>query len=193
MRNLANFALFQLAWFVAVGGAARGELWAGPFAVGVFLLIHLGMLPSQRSRGAELVYVLAVGAIGALADTALHAIGATAYPTSVEGWGHALVPPWIISLWVAFALLPRFSLGWLAGKPGLAFLLGAIGGPLSYLGGTRMGAVAAGENELLTWGALSLEYALITPLLLRFAPAFRSEPGTLEANAHDTARGVAPS
>ena len=171
MRNLLNFALFQAVWFLAVGGAASGSMWAGPAACVVFLGLHLAMIPEGPGRSREFVYVLAVGLVGTLADSLLGALDATNYPTSRSAWPHPIVPPWITSLWVAFAMLPRFSLGWLRGRPGLAVVFGAIGGPLSYLAGTRIGAVAVGEAPMLTWTALSIEYALVTPLLLRFAPA----------------------
>ena len=35
VKNLANFLLFQVAWFVAVDAAARGALWIGPAAMAV--------------------------------------------------------------------------------------------------------------------------------------------------------------
>jgi hypothetical protein len=48
----------------------------------------------------------------------------------------------------------------------LAALLGAVGGPLSYFGGSRLGAVAHADSELFTYGLLALEYAVVTPLLV---------------------------
>ena len=172
MRTLANFVLFQLAWFAAVAGADAGSeavrTWAGPLAVLVFLAVHLAMIDGARERTRELVFVLAVGLVGGAVDSVLRALAITAYPTSTES---ALVPPWIASLWVAFAMLPRFSLAWLRGRPVLAGVLGAIGGPLSYLAGTRFGAVAVGSSATVTWVVLAVQYATFTPLILRLAPA----------------------
>ncbi len=183
MPNLVNFVLFQLVWFAAVGGAGRGWMWFGPLAAAAFVLVHLRLCPGPARRS-ELVYLVAVGLVGTLLDTLFHALGVTSYPTSAEAWPYLVVPPWIVSLWVAFAALPRFSLGWLAGHTLLAILFGAIGGPLSYLGGTRFGAVGVGEPPIWTWGGLALEYAVLTPLLLRFAPAHRpSVPASLARRA----------
>ncbi len=173
MRNVANFLLFQTFWFTAVLGAAAGRMWLGPLAAIAVLTVHLWMLGDGRERKRELAYVLAVGLLGTLVDSLLRTAGATAYPTSEQAWPFAAVPPWITSLWVAFAILPRFSLRWLRGRPALAVLLGALGGPLSYLAGARLGAVAVGQSPSLTWTALALEYAVVTPLLLRFAPRAR--------------------
>lgn len=167
MKSIVNFLLFQLGWFAAVWGAGRGWMWLGP---AVFALVCGAHLALVRERWRELGYLVLVGAVGALLDTGLAAVGATIYPSSAAHWPHAVVPPWIVSLWVGFATLPRFSLAWLARWPALAFLFGAVGGPLSYLAGTRFGAVGVGEEPLLTWGLLAVEYGVITPLLLRLAP-----------------------
>lgn len=172
MTNLVHFALFQLGWLVAVVGAARGHLWWGPAAMGVVCGVHLALC--REGRGPELVYLLAVGALGAALDSGLAALGLTSYPGTRAAWSSALVPPWIVALWVGFATLPRFSLAWLRGRAPLAALLGALGGPLSYLAGVRLGAVAPGDPPVATWAALALEYALVTPLLLRLAPGTRS-------------------
>ncbi len=173
MRNVVNFLAFQAAWFVAVGGAARGSMWIGPAAVAALVALHVALVP-PRERLRQLVYVLAAGLIGALLDSLLKALDATAYPTSYgadSAWPTWLVPVWIASLWTAFATLPRFSLGWLRGRHVLAAALGAVGGPLSYFAGTRLGAVSVGASSALTWIALAAEYALVTPLLLALAPA----------------------
>lgn len=164
MRNLLSFLSFQGAWFVAVEGAARGSMWAGPAAAAVVAAVHV----ARSARPArEIAFLLGVGLAGTLADTALHALEVTGYPTSREGWPFLFVPPWITALWLAFATQTGTSLAWLAPRPWLAALLGAVGGPLSYLAGVRIGAVATGEPAWATWVGLAVEYAVATPLLLR--------------------------
>ncbi len=169
MKNLGNFLLFQAGWFACVSGAAEGRLWLGPLVAFGVVTIHLMVVARAVNRRREAVYIVAVGLLGVLMDTGLNAIGATRYPLSLEADGVPFAPAWIAALWVLFATLPHHSLSWLAGRPWLAVLLGAVGGPLSYMAGVRMGAVAVGESPLLTWGALAIEYALVTPLLLRYA------------------------
>ena len=144
-------------------------MWLGPLAVLAVVTLHLFFVVRPTERRWELGYILVVGLVGMLADTGLGVVGATRYPTSEAVWSLALVPPWITGLWVLFATLPHHSLDWLRGRPLLAAGLGALGGPLSYLAGTRFGAVAVGDEPLLTLGALAIEYALVTPLLLRLA------------------------
>jgi hypothetical protein len=174
VASLASFVAFQAFWLVAVGGAARGLPWAGLLALPVLLAVHARLVPADE-RGRELAFVVAVGVLGAALDSALKALAVTRYPSSEGGWALPVVPPFIAALWAGFATLPRFSLGWLRGRPVLTALLVALGGPLSYLAGVRMGAVEAGEGPAPAWLALAVEYALVTPLLLRLAP--RRGPG----------------
>jgi hypothetical protein len=87
------------------------------------------------------------------------------------------VPPFIASLWIAFATLPHVSLAWLAPRPALVAALSAIGGPLSFAAGVR--AVGYGVAPLASNAVSALEYALATPLLLAaLAPARAPPPRT---------------
>lgn len=162
MRSLRQFVLFQVLWCVAVLGAARGQAWWGALALVPYLVAEC----PAAARGAWLARVLAAGAAGSLLDSLLAALGVLRHPLAPVGWPAPLVPPFIAVLWIAFATLPRVSLAWLAPRPGLAALLGAVGGPLSFAAGVRTGAVGVGESSLVTYAWLALEYALATPLLL---------------------------
>jgi len=164
VRKFANFALFQVAWYASVEAASRGSVWIGPLAVALLLLAHLAWL-GMRMR--DVGIALLVGLAGGALDSGLLNAGVLAYPGSHGSWPDVLAPPWIAGLWAAFATLPRLSMAWLADRPIAAALLGAVGGPLSYRAGMAMGAVAVPASDLLTYGALALEYAIATPLLLR--------------------------
>jgi len=166
--NLLHFLSFQGVWFAAVLGAAHGLGWPGPVALLLHVVLHLSAVPgAQRVR--EVRALAWAGLAGLVMDSGLMHLGATVYPTNTIHFG--LCPPWIVALWVGFASLPRYSLAWLRGRTGLAVLLGAVGGPLSYWGGTRTGAVALSDPWWISVAALSVQYAVVTPLLLRWMPA----------------------
>lgn len=169
MRNLANYAAFNVAWALAVSGAARGRMWDGPLAVLALVGLHLVLVPRDE-RLRQLALVLVAGGAGALADSGLRASGFLTYPTSPPG---VLVPPWITSLWIAFGTLPRLSLAWLAPRPWLAAALGAVAGPLCFVLGRRMGAIDIGTSLASTCAALAIEYAVATPVLLRLSARLR--------------------
>jgi hypothetical protein len=59
-----------------------------------------------------------------------------------------LRPPWLVALWALFGTTLRGSLGWLAGRYRLSAALGAVGGALSYVGGTKLGAVTLGRSPI---------------------------------------------
>ena len=178
MRNVANFLLFQAGWFACVLGASDGRLWIGPLATLVVLAVHLAFVARPGRRAVELGTIVAATLVGAALDTGLHSLDVLRYPTS-GAWSGPLVPPWIVALWALFATMPAHSLSWLAPRPVLAAVLGAVGGPLSFLAGTRFDVVAPGDVPAWTWIALAVEYALATPLLLRLGrvAAGRSDVG----------------
>ncbi len=165
MRNLQNYALFQGVWFVAVSGAAAGRPWQGLAAVALMLLVHLWLVDQRLP---ELRFVLAVGVLGSAADSLLSALGVLSYPVHTQAYGGPWVPPWIVALWLAVGMLPRFSIAWLRDRLPLAAVLGALAGPASVLAGERLGVVQS--TGAATWVALGVEYAVAMPILLVFAP-----------------------
>ena len=153
-----------------------------------FVVVHLLWTP-RPERQRELVFLLAAGSVGSAVDSLLHGAGFIAYPTSHAVWTAGIVPPWITCLWVGFATMPRFSLAWLTRLPWpVAAGFGAVGGGLAFFAGTRLGAIEAGMGPW-TYGALAVEYAVLTPLLvfghrgLRSAQRPKARPPEAEASA----------
>jgi len=166
-RNLLNVALFQGAWFAAVLGAAGGRPWLGPAAVALVLAIHLAL---TDDRPGETKLLLTAGILGFLYDTALVAAGA--FLPVQHLLPRPFSPPWMVSLWLNFAATLNVSLAWLRGRYLLAALFGAVGGPLAYYSGARLGATEA----LPTTGAilmLAAGWGIMTPLLVGAAKYFR--------------------
>lgn len=167
-RVLLNAGLFQVAWFAAVLGAAYEIAWLGPLVLLPVLAVNLAMAPDRR--GEVRLWVVA-GLVGLLFDTALVAAGV--FSPRRQFVPHPFSPPWMIGLWLNFAATLNRSLAWLHGRPLLAAVFGAIGGPLAYYGGARLGATAAlpGVEGLII---LAIGWGLVTPLLFRLAKMLRS-------------------
>ncbi|HET6593216.1 MAG TPA: DUF2878 domain-containing protein [Xanthomonadales bacterium] len=163
MRLLVNFAAFQLGWFACVLGAAKGLPWLGPVVVAAVVALHLAM---SRRPLSELYLVLVAMVIGLLVDSLLLATGWLQY--SVGLWLPGLAPYWIIAMWALFATTLNVSMGWMSGRPVLAVLMGAIGGPLSYLAGEKLGAIGL-TQPLHALAALSLAWAVAMPLLMKLS------------------------
>jgi hypothetical protein len=163
MHALVNFTFFQIAWFACVLGGAHMVPWVGPLVVALVVGYHL-----QRAQAPTLEALLlsAAAVIGTVFDSILVASGWLQYPS---GQWHALMAPyWIIAMWVAFATTLNVSLNWLKGRPLLSIVFGAIGGPLAYLAGSKLGGVTV-VDPVWAYSALAVGWAVVTPLLVGLA------------------------
>ena len=152
MRIAVNFLLFQTGWFACVAGPA----WLGPVAVALVVAVDLAW---TRRRTHELKTVVATGALGSLSDLLLVQAGLLVF----RGGGY---PFWMAALWLNFGTVLNVSLKWLRGRWWLAAALGAVAGPLVYLGGERLGATAVQPGTLI---AVAVQFGIAVPALLWLA------------------------
>jgi hypothetical protein len=171
-RKVINVALFQAAWFAAVLGVARGTLWLGPLSMIPVLAVHLAL---QENRKGEVKLLLAAGMLGFLFDTAFVA-GGVFIPLQ-HLFPRPFSPPWMICLWLNFAATLNVSMAWLRGHYILAVAFGAVGGPLAYYSGAKLGAMEALPT---TTGMLLLAigWGFMTPLLVWLACEFSVDKKT---------------
>jgi hypothetical protein len=163
MAIAANVVLFQLGWFACVLGAARGWAREGVALALAIVAVHVARAVHPRR---ELLLVAVAAATGALADSLLAATGWLRYESAEPLQGMA--PYWIVALWALFAITLNVSMRALRARPLAGALFGLAGGPLAYLGGEKLGAVAL-VQPLPALAALALVWALATPLLLALA------------------------
>lgn len=167
--TLINLALYQLGWFACVLGAANGHAWAGAGLALALVAVHVVLV---RDRGRTAWLLLAAAALGLVLDSVQLNLGVFRYPSGTPLAG--LAPPWIVVLWLQFATLLHFGLRWLSGRYALAALLGFAGGPLSFWGGERLGAIEfAGAAAYL---ALALVWSLAMPLLIWLGDRLQPQP-----------------
>jgi len=85
-------------------------------------------------------------------------------------WPLPSAPAWLLALWAAFALTIVPLFGYLHTRPWLAAALGAVGGPLAYLGAARgwraLSMLPPQWHALL---ALSIGWAVAMPTLMGLA------------------------
>jgi len=183
MRIFLNFALFQVAWFACVLGAANGAPWLGPLVVAAVVAYHLKRVPEPR---AEVILLMLAAMTGLVFDSLLVSAGWLAY--SSGQWHPLLAPYWIVAMWIGFATTLNVSMAWLKGRSYLAFVLGAIGGPLAYLGGAKLGGVSLVDTTA-ALAALAMGWALIMPLLMLAAQRLDKWRPAVERRALATAAG----
>ena len=167
MRNLINFAGFQLNWLICVLAAARGLPWAGPLAVLLWVLIHLRLNRGQYKT--ELILIIAAAVAGYTLDSLLVLAGYLTFPAEAR-LGYPS-PLWMVALWINLATTLRHSLRWLKGRVALGALFGGIGGAAAYYAGSRLDAVSLADPLIssllifLIWAlALPALYALVEKL-----------------------------
>jgi hypothetical protein len=135
MRKIINVIVFQAAWFAAVLGAANGMPWLGVVAVPVALVLHLALSPDWRP---ELLLALSAAIMGFITDSALIALGA--FSPMPFLFASPFSSLWMVMLWVNLATTMNVSMAWLRGRYALAAVFGAIGGPMAYYSGAKLGA-----------------------------------------------------
>lgn len=177
MKNLINFVAFQAVWFSAVVGASYGLWWPGLIAAIGFISAHL--LSSMRVRGDGLLIVVAL-LLGVVIDSAFAFSGTLRYAAPFPS--AQLAPLWILALWVGFALTLNHSLAYLAHRPVVATIAGAIVGPISYWSaGRAFDAVKLGDPLWRSVLALSFGWAVA---MLVLSLAARRSLGSSKSGTH---------
>lgn len=163
MKIVVNILGLKLGWWACVLGTIYGFWWIGPIVVGIHLAAHLALTADLRRETVFLVYAAVLGLI---LDSTLSWFSILSYrePLGVA-W---LSPIWMVVLWPNFASGFTRSLAFLKGRLGVAALFGAIGGPLAYWGGAKLGAITFADSMGLLW--VSLVWAVAMPLLSAIAP-----------------------
>jgi hypothetical protein len=166
VRQLANFVIFEAAWFACILGVAHGVPSWGTAAVVAAIAWHVAI---SARPATELALVGLLCTIGLVAESLVVAQGHVAYPAGQPvAW---LAPYWMVALWGEFAIALNVTLRWLKGRPLLALVLGAVFGPLSFLGGVRLGGARFVDTRpaLVT---LACMWALLMPLVMALSDRF---------------------
>lgn len=163
MQIVRNFLLFQIGWFASVLGAANGLPWVGPLVVAGVVAVHLRY---AQWPATEASLLLACAAIGTVFDSMLVAAGWVSYSSGM--FAPAFAPYWIIAMWCLFATTLNVSLRWMRGRPLIAAVLGLVAGPLTYIGGEKLGGIIFLEQTA-ALAALGIGWAAMMPALLKLS------------------------
>lgn len=166
--NVINFVLFQISWLVCVlSGAADTNLPAILMTV-VFVLVHFRYF---AWRYADFRLIIAGLLMGLVLDSFYSAAGLMAYNAQSLP---PIAPWWILCLWINFMLTLNHSLSWLLERRWLAALISAVGSPLSYYAGQKLGALYWLQPEMLIIVS-AVTWAIAVPMLLTLATYWRKQ------------------
>lgn len=164
--SIFNFIMFQAGWFACVLSAANHMPWIGAVISLAILALHIFI---ANDHVKEILFILSAMAIGLVWESLLVQ---SSWIGFTSGYFLAdLAPYWIVLMWGLFASTINVSLSWLKTKLMLASVLGAVGGPMAYYGGQKLGAVQLlSMTHILV--ALAIGWGLLTPVLLLLSNKF---------------------
>jgi len=160
VKGIVNIVLFKAVWLGSLVGAGSGRPWLGLMLLAGFALVHFRLTPNPRADA----WLLGAAAVcGLCLDTLFAQAGLLDYaqPLPVDG----MAPFWIVVMWMNFALTLNVSMRWLQGRPWLAVLLGAAGGPLAYVAGVSLGAAAWVAPPQTALTLIGIAWAVAVPAL----------------------------
>lgn len=164
--QIANFVVFQAAWFAAVLGAAHHiPLW-GTVCVIAAVAWHLG-ISARPAQEAKLVGFACL--IGFLVESLVAMQGHVTYPSGQPvAW---LAPYWMVALWGELAIALNVTMRWMKRRLWLAAVLGAVAGPMAFASGVKLGGAQFVETipALIT---LAIAWAALMPLLVWLSNRF---------------------
>ena len=169
LRVVGNVVAFQFGWFACVLAAARGHDAVGIGIVAAIVVLHL-WLAARPSL--ELGVIAAAVLVGAVWDGLLRTLGLLVYAAPGPDW---LAPAWILAMWALFGTTLNVSLRWLHARRLVAVLFGAVGGPMAFWAGQRLGAVQIPGP----WPGLLAQaagWAVILPVLMQLARRLDTQP-----------------
>ncbi len=157
MKSIAiNLTLFKIGWVAVVFSAAAGMAEVGVATVALIVLVHL----LRAERATREFRLLIIAALAGLAwESMLVVASVLQYPTTNA---NLFAPYWIIAMWVLFATTLNVGMQWLQRNLLLAGVAGAVGGPMSFLAGEKIGAVVIGDGGL--W-FIAAGWAVLLPVM----------------------------
>lgn len=153
-RLLLISTWFQLLWFLAVIGREQWQYLTLALVITTLLLSVMNKSLEWKKLGAILV-------IGMLLD----------YFNIAIGWfvfDQAGIPLWLTALWAIFAWYAYFLYPILNQYPAPVVLtVGGIAGSLSYVAGSKLGAVSFGLSLSATGLILFFEWVIVMAVILK--------------------------
>jgi hypothetical protein len=160
-----NLIAYQCAWLACVVGTAQQRPLLGIAVAAAAMLLHLA-IASLPARELKLIAIAALVGVGF--ESALLASGWVRANGVLLGGS---IPVLMVILWAVFATTLNVALRPLRDRVLACAALAAVGAPMAYYGGSRLGAlewVSATPALLL----ISVGWALLLPILMRAARHF---------------------
>lgn len=186
MSRIVTLVGAQLCWWGCVLGAGT------PYAViaVVFTAMWTGLhLARTTSRGAELRLVALATVLGIVVDSALVGIDVMHFPDAVR-LGPLPTPLWMVALWSGFATMLLSTLRPVVSSWPAAVAFGFVGGPLSYLGGARLGPLVIAAPLPRSIVYIGVAWGLAMLVLALAVRRFTSSSSSLSSSSTTSGAGA---
>lgn len=154
---MINVVAYQCAWFACVLAAAAQRPVSGIVVAAAVVLGHLYTAPNPMRELRLVVMAIAAGA-------------AFEFLLAASGWVR-MQPLLMVAIWAAFATTLNVSLRALRPHYAWSAVLAAVGAPLAYYSGSKLGALHW-VNETSALLAIAIGWAVLMPLLMKSAQRF---------------------
>lgn len=160
---VVNLSFFKVGWLASVFTAASSMPVAGTAVIGLAVLVHLLI---SKNANAEFRLLAIAALIGLVWESILVMTGLVEYNAASVLPG--LAPYWIVAMWVLFATTINVGMRWLKKNIYVAAIAGAIGGPMSFLAGSKAGAVSFADPTV-SLIVIGIGWAVLLPVLVQVA------------------------
>jgi hypothetical protein len=154
-----NYFSFYIIWCLCIWGAAHDRSSIPLTVIAIYLIVHLAFVSQAPVK--EILLIAVVATLGCCNESILAYFGAVSY----AGASFLGVAWWTLSLYVCFATTLWYSFAWLIHRPLLSSILSATAMPICYLGMAHARAIAFPSGEFMAFFMVSLQYAVLVPLL----------------------------
>lgn len=158
--------IYYIAWLVCILSAAHGIAWINTLIV--LMLVSLQYYWQYRIqhqfKGLN-SFVIVLTTLGTVSDTILLHLKLITF--SANPFSPYLSPPWMISLWINFAIVLYSTLSHLFSHKYLLSALSLLGFSIAYASGGKMGA-AAFPHGYTTTMLIGLIWMILLPASIYF-------------------------
>ena len=150
-KKIYTAILFQLGWWLNIGGAYYNYSFLSAVISFLFILFYLSYLSPKAKL--DFILILIVGLYGFVSDSILNYCDVISFIPEQD-----LIPIWLLAIWSLFAM----TIGlyeYLDKRRGLAFILGAVFGPISYAAGLKFNLIGFSDFNI-SMGILALFWGL---------------------------------
>lgn len=157
-----HFFAYYLVWAICIYSAAYGFRWLGLIAsIGVTWGQYLWQVLFKKQHLYLIPFIIYLTIIGFVGDTALCYVNVIQY--KANPFIFPLPAPFMIGIWLNFAMLFYATLSWFITRPLMLALLSFVGFVVAYLVGASIGAAVLLKGTL-SLILIGLMWAIVLPM-----------------------------